>query len=92
MLEPRRRLLEQGRSLLAVGIRQASGDFGRGDTVTVHDPDGHEIARGLAAWSAEQLAAYLSEELDGGAAALLPKAVIHRDNLLSEIIEKRSIS
>ena len=68
-------LLEQGRSLLAVGVTLIDGDFGRGDTVSVHDPDGHEIARGLAAWSAEQLTDYLSGQLDDQAVALLPKAV-----------------
>jgi glutamate 5-kinase len=42
------RALRSGRSLLPVGVTRVAGSFSRGDTVAILDPDGHEIARGLA--------------------------------------------
>ena len=39
--------LLSGKSLLAVGVKRVTGDFARGDTVAIVDPDGREIARGL---------------------------------------------
>src|SRR5439155_22753725 len=40
--------LESGdRSLLAIGIVEVVGDFGKGDVVGVRDPEGREFARGL---------------------------------------------
>src|SRR5262249_34183638 len=37
----------QGRSLLPIGVVQVAGTFGKGDVVSICDPDGVEIARGL---------------------------------------------
>jgi len=49
------RVLQQsGRSLLAVGVRQVHGDFGRGALVLCEDIQGREIARGLVNYSAEE--------------------------------------
>ncbi|GLQ54323.1 glutamate 5-kinase [Devosia nitrariae] len=36
-----------GKSLLPVGVTKVSGEFERGDAVTILDPNGREIARGL---------------------------------------------
>lgn len=47
--------LAGGRSLLAVGITLAEGDFGRGDTVEVRGPTGRLLARGIANYSAAEL-------------------------------------
>ena len=47
------RALRNGKSLLPVGVTRITGDFARGDAVTIHDPDGHEIARGLVGLSSE---------------------------------------
>jgi len=41
------RALQTGRSLLPIGVTRVTGEFSRGDTVGVFDPDGIEIARGL---------------------------------------------
>ncbi|MEQ1769267.1 MAG: glutamate 5-kinase [Devosia sp.] len=41
------RALHDGRSLLPIGVTHVRGQFERGDTVAILDPDGREIARGL---------------------------------------------
>ena len=47
-----RAALENGKSLLPVGVAGCKGDFARGDCVVICAPDGAEVARGLVAWSA----------------------------------------
>lgn len=78
-------LVDKGRSLLPAGVTDVEGKFQRGDTVAVVHPDGTEIARGLAGLSAEELIVVKGARLDVAATRLgyaLPKAVIHRDDLL----------
>jgi len=78
-------LTRQGKSLLPIGITAVEGKFQRGDTVAVVGPDGDEIARGLAALSAEEVERSKGRRLDAAAKDLgyaLPKAAIHRDDLL----------
>ena len=65
-------LLEQGASLLAVGICSVEGSFGRREAVRVISEDGRELARGLSALA--------SEELEGNPSQL--GVVIHRDHLV----------
>ena len=80
-----RALQEKGKSLLPVGIRSVSGSFKRGDTISIIDPDGKEIARGLSALSADELSKICGQRMDAAAETLghvLPKAAVHRDNLL----------
>lgn len=42
------RALLTGKSLLPIGVTKVSGAFERGDAIAILDPDGREIARGLA--------------------------------------------
>ncbi len=46
--------LRSGRSLLPAGVRQVSGNFGRGDVVALINPSGIEIGRGLVAYDSQQ--------------------------------------
>ncbi|MCD6338154.1 MAG: glutamate 5-kinase [Verrucomicrobia bacterium] len=66
-------LLDQGKSLLAPGVRQCEGDFRSGDIVEVCDEEGREFARGMVGFSA----AAIRE-------GTVPRSreVIHRDNLV----------
>lgn len=80
-----RALRDQGKSLLAVGVRAVQGDFNRGEVVACIDEQGQEVARGLVNYAAqetlrlqgqpsrrfEELIGYLDEE-----------EIIHRDNLV----------
>ena len=78
-------LMRQGKSLLPAGIASVSGRFERGDTVAIIAPDGEEIARGLVGLSSAEVDAVRGKRMDAAAQALgyaLPKAVIHRDDLL----------
>ncbi|WP_207477909.1 glutamate 5-kinase [Arenibaculum pallidiluteum] len=47
--------LLRGTSLLPKGVTAVEGDFERGDPVIVRGPDGREVARGLVAYSAEDV-------------------------------------
>ena len=78
-------LLEKGTSLLPVGIKRIDGSFERGDTVSVYDDQGQEIARGLSGLGSIELDQIKGMRLDKAAELLgyvLPKTAIHRDNLL----------
>ncbi len=76
---------ERGSSLLPAGVARVEGRFERGDTIALLDPDGTEIARGLAGLSAQEMDIAKGRRLDAAATALgypLPKAAVHRDHLL----------
>ena len=48
-------LRNQGKSLLAIGVTNAKGDFRRGEVVTCIDRHGTEIARGLVNYSGDEI-------------------------------------
>ncbi len=80
-----RAIAEQGRSLLAIGIVGVEGAFNKGDVVSLADPSGVEIARGLVNYPAAEVALIKGRKSSEIAAVLghLPyEEVIHRDNLL----------
>lgn len=77
--------LEQGRSLLPIGISSIEGQFERGDCVAVYGPDGVEIARGLvehAADTAEQIIGKQTAEIAAFLSYNGRVEMIHRDNLV----------
>ena len=67
-----RALLDQGASLLAVGVREVEGDFNRRDAVRLLSLDGRELARGLTAMDSDEL-----QERKGQRGL-----VVHRDQLV----------
>jgi glutamate 5-kinase len=80
-----RALTEGGKSLLPAGVVGVEGDFERGQTVRIYSGAGHEIARGLAQYSARDLrlikglrSAQIAETLgyDYG------PEVVHRDDMV----------
>jgi glutamate 5-kinase len=78
------RALAEGKSLLPAGIRQVDGRFERGDAVLVRDRQGREIARGLAAYSAndaERIAGKRSIEIEAILGYRGRDEMIHRDDL-----------
>lgn len=80
----RKAIIEQGRSLLAVGITSVQGEFGKGDNVSVRDNSSQEIARGLCNYSSAELRLIVGKPTDEGALLLGHRPyneVIHRDNL-----------
>lgn len=81
-----RALVEQHRSLLPAGVVAIAGEFAVGDTVSVHGPDGRELARGLCGFASDELAKIRGQQT-ASIEALLgdsrgPAEVIHRDDLV----------
>lgn len=80
-----RALREQGKSLLAVGVKAVKGDFNRGELVACVDEKGNEIARGLVNYDAKQ-SALIKGRSSAGFKEVLgyldDEELIHRDNLV----------
>ncbi len=78
-------LREQGRSLLAVGVTGAKGEFAAGDIVNVADQDKMIFARGKAAFGSDEIPALAGKHGDD-MAALYPARkrleVVHRNDLV----------
>jgi glutamate 5-kinase len=78
--------LESGdKSLLAIGIVDVIGEFGKGDVVGVKDLQGLEFARGLTNYpstDARQIRGLRTEQARQAIGAALYDEVIHRDNLV----------
>jgi len=77
-------VVQLGKSLLPVGVREVLGDFGKGDLVSICDASGTELARGLSNYSSDaaaKLAGLNTQQI----AELLGKVpypeLVHRDNL-----------
>ena len=71
-------------SLLAIGVLEVTGDFGKGDIVALVDAMGNEIARGLSNYNAQQVKMIRGCHSDRIAQILgqCPyEEIIHRDNL-----------
>jgi|TARA_R100000501_G_scaffold14813_2_gene26882 glutamate 5-kinase len=80
-----RAALCEGGSLLAAGIKGVSGSFSRGDAVEVHDLDGALLARGLIAYSADEMRKIAGTRSDaqGDLLGYAPRAaVVHRNDLV----------
>lgn len=78
-------LIEQGKSLLPVGVRSVVGNFSRGDLVRCVDESGSEVGRGLINYSASE-----SRKIIGKGSQMITETLgycddeelIHRDNLV----------
>ncbi len=79
-----RAVREQGRSLLPIGLVQVTGEFEKGDVVSLRDAQGTEIARGLTNYAAQELARIVglrTEQITGVLGHCPYHEVVHRDNL-----------
>jgi len=80
-----RALRDKGKSLLPAGIVEVRGKFRVGDSVSCVDPEGREIARGLAAYDADDV-----RRIQGAGTQQIARvlgysngnAVIHRDDMV----------
>ena len=74
-----------GKSLLPIGMTAVEGDFSRGDVIAVRDPQGLEIARGLANYASKE-ARLICRKPSGEFEKLLGYAaepeMVHRDNMV----------
>ncbi|TNF57368.1 MAG: glutamate 5-kinase [Burkholderiales bacterium] len=79
------KIVGEGKSLLPIGMVSVSGEFSRGDVIAVRDPDGREVARGLANYASSE-ARLICRRSSGDFERLLgyvgEAEMIHRDNLV----------
>ena len=75
----------EGKSLLPIGMTAVEGDFSRGDVIAVRDPEGRELARGLANYAsgeARLLCRKPSSEFLRLLGYMAETEMVHRDNLV----------
>jgi glutamate 5-kinase len=75
----------EGKSLLPIGMTAVQGDFSRGDVIAVRDPDGAEIARGLANYSSVEaglICRKASSEFEKLLGYTGEPEMVHRTNLV----------
>ena len=75
----------RGRSLLAIGVRDATGEFEKGDVVALCDEAGKEFARGLTNYSSREVRLIKGTRTERIAEALghCPyEEVVHRNNMV----------
>ncbi|WFE69160.1 glutamate 5-kinase [Thiomicrospira sp. R3] len=78
-------LMQQGRSLLPVGVIEAQGQFKRGEMVICQDPLGREVARGLVNYDwdeAQKILRQPSHKIVEILGYMDDVSLIHRDNLV----------
>ena len=74
-----------GKSLLPIGMTAVEGDFSRGDVIAVRDPQGLEIARGLANYASTEarlICRRPSGEFEKLLGYVAESEMVHRDNLV----------
>ena len=77
--------LKNGKSLLPVGVVAVTGQFCRGDAVTLRDAKGTELGRGLAAYASDEADAIKgcqSERISSKLGYRGRDVMIHRDDLV----------
>jgi len=80
-----RKLRDEGKSLLSVGVNAVSGGFKRGEIVSCVDISGKELARGLInyeAGDARRILGFSSDQIAGVLGFSHEPELIHRDNLV----------
>ena len=76
---------DEGKSLLPIGMVAVQGDFSRGDVIAIRDPEGLELARGLANYSAAEarlICRKSSSEFDKLLGYTGEPEMVHRTNLV----------
>ena len=79
------KLRDEGKSLLPIGMTSVDGDFSRGDVIAIRDPQGIELARGLANYSSTEarlICRKPSSEFERLLGYMAEPEMVHRDNLV----------
>jgi len=79
------RALMAGRSLLPVGVTAIAGSFERGDAVSIRDPEGREIARGLVGFDGDEARLVMGRkgsEVRDLLGVGVRSEFVHRDNMV----------
>ncbi len=78
-------VIKRGSSLLPKGIIEVIGSFNRGDMVTLQDPNGVSIAKGLTRYNSDDLIKIKglhSQSIESALGYGYGKVVVHRNNLV----------
>lgn len=79
------KVVSEGKSLLAIGIVEVSGEFGRGAVITCIGSDGVAIARGITNYTSSEtrrIMRHASSEIFSILGFVEEPELIHRDNLV----------
>ena len=80
-----RALVQDGKSLLPIGVLRVEGNFGRGEVVSCITPDGVEVARGLCNYGsadAGKIAGKPTADIEAQLGYIAEPELIHRNNLV----------
>lgn len=80
-----RAILQNGSSLLPIGITKVLGNFSKGEVISMVNTNGVEIARGLTNYNREdalKIASHRTDEITNILGSLPYAEVVHRDNLV----------
>ncbi|VVE45020.1 glutamate 5-kinase [Pandoraea anhela] len=80
-----KKLMEEGKSLLPIGVIEVEGTFARGEVIACVDETGHEVARGLSNYSASEtrlIRRHPSSDIEQVLGFANEPELIHRDNLI----------
>jgi glutamate 5-kinase len=80
---------QEGKSLLPIGMTAVEGEFSRGEVIAILDPQGVEIARGLANYASAEarlLCRKPSGEIEASLGYIAEPEMVHRDNLVLSLI------
>ena len=83
--EGAKKALNAGRSLLPSGICGLTGRFDQGETVSILDQSGHEIARGIVEYDSGEISKIMggsSQDIESRLGYSSADEVIHRDDLV----------
>ena len=78
-------LVEEGKSLLSVGVTKVNGEFDRGEVVKCFDADGREVAQGLINYSSDELnmiKGLSTDKIESILGYINEQSLIHRNNLV----------
>jgi len=76
---------KEGKSLLPIGMLAVEGEFSRGEVIAILDPQGVEIARGLANYASAEarlICRKPSGEIETNLGYMAEPEMVHRDNLV----------
>lgn len=80
-----RALGENGRSLLPAGIIAVEGSFNRGDTISIQNPSGQILARGITRYAShdlDKIAGCQSDEIESRLGYMYGAVAVHRNDLI----------
>ncbi len=80
---------KEGKSLLPIGMTAVEGEFSRGEVIAILDPQGVEIARGLANYASAEarlICRKPSGEIEASLGYIAEPEMVHRDNLVLSLI------